>query len=115
KVTCSEPRPEKVSDGLGEDWAILRNMFKPYPCGVVLNPVIDACLRARASGKLSLDRVAQVTLRGNPLLKARTDRPSIANGREAQVSAQHAVAVCLLHGTAGPADFSDAAVADPAI
>jgi len=51
-------------------------------------------------------------VRGCPLLKARADRPDVTTGREAQVSAQHAVAVALLRGTAGAADFSDAAVND---
>ena len=36
-------------DGLGEHWEILANAYKPYPCGVVLFPVIDACLELRAN------------------------------------------------------------------
>jgi 2-methylcitrate dehydratase PrpD len=46
-------------------------------------------------------------------LKARADRPNVTRGREAQVSAQHAVAVSLLRGSAGIADFSDEAVLAP--
>jgi 2-methylcitrate dehydratase PrpD len=87
-------------------------MFKPYPCGVVLNPVIDACLTARAASGFSLAGVEEIVVRGAPLLKARADRPHVTTGREAQVSTQHAVAVSLLRGTAGAADFADAAVAD---
>lgn len=115
KVTCDVPRPDLVDRDLGTHWEILRNMFKPYPCGVVLNPVIDACLAARSLPGFDGANVASVTVRGNPLLKARADRPDVTTGREAQVSAQHAVAVSLMRGTAGAADFSDAAVADPAI
>jgi 2-methylcitrate dehydratase PrpD len=115
KVTCDAPRPDLVDRDLNTHWEILRNMFKPYPCGVVLNPVIDVCLAARARPGFDAARISRVTVRGNPLLKARADRPDVTTGREAQVSAQHAVAVALLRGTAGAADFSDAAVADPAI
>jgi 2-methylcitrate dehydratase PrpD len=111
-VTCDAPRPARVAEALGADWEILRDMFKPYPCGVVLNPVIDACLAARVMPGFEPERVARVTVRGNPLLKARADRPHVTTGREAQVSAQHAIAVSLLHGAAGAAEFSDAAVAD---
>ncbi|EXK46457.1 hypothetical protein FOMG_00176 [Fusarium oxysporum f. sp. melonis 26406] len=25
-------------------WEILRNSFKPFPCGIVIHPVIDACI-----------------------------------------------------------------------
>ncbi len=113
-VTCDEPNPEKAIEGLGTQWEFLRNMIKPYPCGVVLNPVIDACLKGR-SELSDIEQIAEIRLRGHPLLKARTDRPRITTGREAQVSAQHAVAVSLLRGLAGAPDFSDAAVADPAV
>lgn len=115
RVTCDTPRPERVTDGLGTRWEILRDMFKPYPCGVVLNPVIDACLAARLRPDFELQRVSHILLRGNPLLKARADRPDVTTGREAQVSAQHAIAVSLARGAAGAAEFSDAAVADPAV
>jgi 2-methylcitrate dehydratase PrpD len=115
KVCSDAPRLELVEHGLGAEWEILRNMFKPYPCGVVLNPVIDACLAARAAPTFSVERIAEIVVRGAALLKARADRPDVTTGREAQVSAQHAVAVCLLRGTAGAADFSDAAVSDPEV
>ncbi len=112
-VCCDAPRPDAIEDGLGTHWDLKNDMFKPYPCGVVLNPVIDACLEARADPGFDPARIAQVTISGNPLLKARTDRPGVTTGREAQVSAQHAVAVSLLRGTAGVADFSDDAVRAP--
>lgn len=114
-VTCDETKPAAVESGLGTQWEVLRNMFKPYPCGVVLNPVIDACLTAHAQAGFSTDRIAEIRVKGNPLLKARTDRPDAATGREAQVSAQHAVAVSLLRGSAGAEDFSDRAVTDPTV
>jgi len=110
RVTCDAPKPQLVLEGLGTHWEILRNMFKPYPCGVVLNPVIDACLAARSAPGFDAARIARITVRGNPLLKARADRPDVTRGREAQVSAQHAVAVSILRGSAGAAEFSDAAV-----
>ncbi|SAL62309.1 MmgE/PrpD family protein [Caballeronia udeis] len=98
---------------LGREWALLSNTYKPYPCGVVLNPVIEACLELSAAPGFSFPNVEQVTLSGHPLLRARTDRPNITLGREAQVSAQHSVAVALARGRAGLAEFTDAAVADP--
>lgn len=101
--------------GLGSEWELLRNMYKPYPCGVVLNPVIDACLDLRRHQGFDVARIARIEVRGNPLLKERTDRPDARNGRESQVSAQHAIAVVLVRGTAGVGDFSDEAVADAAV
>lgn len=113
-VTCDAPDPAEAVSGLGRHWEFLRNMIKPYPCGVVLNPVIDACLKGRKDVP-DVEQIVEIRLRGHPLLKARTDRPWVTSGREAQVSAQHAVAVSLTRGLAGAPEFSDAAVSDPAV
>lgn len=105
----------EITEGLGSRWELLKNTYKPYPCGVVLNPVIDGCLALHARGDCPPDAVEAIALHGHPLLRARTDRPSVSTGREAQVSAQHAVAVCLLFGAAGLEQFSDQAVRDPRV
>lgn len=110
---CDEPQPKKLTEGLGKDWEILNNTFKPYPCGVVLNPVIEACLALHGEGGFAPDGIAEVELTGHPLLRLRTDRPGVTSGRLAQVSAQHAVAAALLRGRADLASFSDEWVADP--
>jgi 2-methylcitrate dehydratase PrpD len=106
--------PAPLTAGLGESWEMLRNACKPYPCGVVLNPVIDAVLDLRGRHHLQAGQVESVIVAGHPLLGERTDRAIPASGREAQVSAQHSVAVALIHGTAGIAQYTDAAVGDPA-
>src|SRR6185312_12137321 len=51
-------------DGLGERWEILANTYKPYPCGVVLNPVIDACLELRHRHGVRPEQVRRVVVRG---------------------------------------------------
>jgi len=101
------------TDELGSRWEMLKNTFKPYPCGVVLNPVIEACLGLHAQGNFKADEVVSITLTGHPLLRQRTDRPNVTTGRLSQVSAQHAVAVSLLWGRADLEAFSDQAVQDP--
>jgi 2-methylcitrate dehydratase PrpD len=103
-----------LTEGLGQHWEVQGNSYKPYPCGVVLNPVIEACLAL--ARQLSVpQRFKSIELTGHPLLRQRTDRPGVMTGRASQVSAQHAVAVSLLRGRAGLAEFSDDAVQDPAV
>jgi len=51
----------------------------------------------------------------HPLAIERTNRPEPRNAIEARLSAQHAVAVALLHGDAGLEQFSDAAALDPEV
>lgn len=103
----------KITDGLGEKWEILANAYKPYPCGVVLFPVIDACLELRKRIEVPAGEIKRILVRGHPLLRERTDRPIVDNGREAKVSLQHSVAVALLQGTAGLVQYTDAVVRDP--
>ena len=111
-VTCDSQRSEELDEGLSERWEILRNTYKPYPCGVVLNPVIEAALHLACEKGFLAEAVEKAVVTGHPLLAERTDRPDISTGREAQVSAQHAVAVSLLRKKAGLAQFSDAEVAN---
>jgi 2-methylcitrate dehydratase PrpD len=115
RVMGERPNLDALSDALGEDWALLSNTYKPYPCGVVLNPVIEACLELSRQAGWSIADIERIELVGHPLLRERTDRPGVRSGRESQVSAQHSVAVALVRGRAGLAEFSDASVADPAL
>ncbi|MFM9883598.1 MAG: MmgE/PrpD family protein [Burkholderiales bacterium] len=109
-VMGSAPQFNEVIDGLGDTWELMQNAYKPYPCGVVLHPVIDACLALRA--KVDASDIAKVVVRGNPLLRVRADRKAPATGRLAQVSAQHSVAVAFIDGRAGLAQYTDARVKD---
>jgi 2-methylcitrate dehydratase PrpD len=104
-----------ITQGLGESWEIRANAYKPYPCGVVLFPVIDACLELRARHALAPERIARIVVRGHPLLSERADRPAVETGREAKVSIQHSVAAAMLQGAAGLAQYEDRSVADPAV
>ena len=54
RVTAERPDFSAISEGLGRDWALLSNTYKPYPCGVVLNPVIEACLDLARGAQLAL-------------------------------------------------------------
>jgi len=114
-VTSDSVNFGAITDRLGESWEILANAYKPYPCGVVLFPVIDACLELRARHAPAPEHIAQIVVRGHPLLRERADRPAVETGREAKVSIQHSVAAALLHGAAGLAQYEDACVADPAV
>lgn len=100
-----------LAHGWGESWAIMATCYKPYPCGFVINPVLDCVVDWRRENPDA--EVARVVVRGNPLLAIRTDRPNVLTGRESQVSVQHAVAAALITGKAGLAQFSDECVRDP--
>jgi 2-methylcitrate dehydratase PrpD len=114
-VTSDSADLARITDGIGERWEVLNKAYKPYPCGVVLFPVIDACLELRACHAPAPEAIDRVVVRGHPLMRERTDRPHVETGRDARVSLQHSVAVSFLFGAAGLAQYEDACVADPAV
>lgn len=100
-----------LTEGLGQRWELTNVVYKPYPCGVVLHALIDGCLEHREK----LRNAEKLVVFLHPLAIERADRPEPRNAIEARLSVQHAVAVALLHGRAGLAEFSDAAAVDPAV
>ena len=109
-VTSDSADLTRIADGIGQRWEVLNNAYKPHPCGVVLFPVIDACLELRA-------RLAPETeaIDRHPLVRERTDRPNVETGRDARVSLQHTVAAPFLFGAAGLAQHENDCVIDPAV
>ncbi len=115
QVLGTQPDLDELTRGLGESWELAANAYKPYPCGIVLHAAIDACLQLRAEAGFAVDAVASVAVRMNPLALEITGRETPASGLEGKLSVAHAVAVALVHGAAGVAQFTDACVREPAI
>jgi 2-methylcitrate dehydratase PrpD len=108
------PVVSEITDDLGTRWEVAHNTYKPYPCGIVMHAVVDACLDLRREHGLTADAIAEVIVWGDQLLLDRGDRV-VANERDARVSIHHCAAVALLFGAVGLKEFSDAAVHDPAV
>jgi 2-methylcitrate dehydratase PrpD len=115
-VFAEQPDLNALSDGLGTRFEILRNTYKPYPCGVVIHPIIDACLELRRAHRLDPADIAAVSIRLAPKALALTDRRHSKNDLDARVSLYHWVAIALVRGTARVQDMdTNGAVLDPAI
>lgn len=54
--------PEKVIDGLGDDFEILRCSIKPHACCRYMQPSIDAILKIIKENKIKPDDVKKITL-----------------------------------------------------
>ncbi len=109
-----EPVVANVTDGLDEQWELLKNTYKPYPCGIVMHAVIDACLALRHDHTLTGAEIAEITVSGDQLLLDRGDR-TVTSDRDARVSIHHCAAVAFLFGAAGLKEFAEETVHDPAV
>jgi 2-methylcitrate dehydratase PrpD len=105
------PDVAAMLDGLGRDFELLNNTYKPYPSGIVFHAIVDACLSLRRAHDIDPDSIESVTVSGDALLLARGDR-DVHNERDARVSIHHTAAVALLFGAAGLREYSPDIVAD---
>ena len=102
------------------DWQILQNTFKPYPCGIVIHPLIDGCLKAyehfhgmdeqlhiMEGAESFCERIFSIDVVVNPQCVRLCSVRHPKNGLETIFSLYHGCAVALVCGRAGPAEFSD--------
>jgi 2-methylcitrate dehydratase PrpD len=89
-----------------QDWEIERNAFKPYPCGIVAHPAIDAAIDAGV--RVGGEAIAEIEVRCHPLVPELMGIEQPGDGLQARFSARHGVAVGLLDGSVGLTQFSDA-------
>lgn len=109
------PHLEHAVDGLGVRWEMLSNMPKPYPSGIVIHPIIDACLAIAARPDFEADGVQRIEITVNPMCLTLTDRPAPATAQMAQVSLQHWAAASLVRRAAGVPEGREDVVHDPAV
>ncbi|HKJ01640.1 MAG TPA: MmgE/PrpD family protein, partial [Longimicrobiales bacterium] len=114
-VLSTEVDYAEITDGLGDSYEILLNSYKPFPCGIVLHPTIDACLQLRAEHRLTPDQIERVDLSVHPLVLELTGKKTPQTGLEGKFSVYFAAAVALVAGAAGVKQFSDATVRDPVV
>jgi len=105
----------KITENLGGSFEILRNTYKPFACGIVTHPIIDGCIQLRNENNLTADQVESVSLRVNPLVIKLTGKKTPTSGLESKFSIYHCCAAAIIRGVAGPREFTDEVVLDPAV
>ena len=107
-VLGEAPDLEAVVRNLGERYEITKNTYKAYPCGVVIHPVIDGCVRIAETESFDPQSVAAVEIRGNPFLIELTGRKTPTKTLEGKLSVFHAAAAALIARRVGEQEFADA-------
>ncbi len=112
---AQQPNLDAAVDGLGQVFEISTLAYKPYPCGVVIHPIIDACLEIVQHPAFDAAHIERIELALNPLAAKLTDLVEPKDRGQALVSLQHWAAATLVYKAAGIAQVANAVVRDPAI
>lgn len=96
-------------EGLGRKWHLLDNVEKPYACGVVLHPVIEASSKFK-EGNYSPSSIREIVVKVNPKVMELCGNLNPKSGLEAKFSVNHAVVLGVIFGKADPSEFSEEVV-----
>ena len=102
----------QITGELGQRFEISFNSYKPFACGIVIHPSIDACVQLRGQG-VRPEQVERIELKVHSLVLELTGKKEPADGLQAKFSVYHGCAAGLSFGRAGEDEFSDEAVNRP--
>ena len=102
----------EITEELGERFEISFNSYKPFACGIVIHPAIDACVQLREQG-VKAEQVERIELKVHSLVLELTGKKEPADGLQAKFSVYHGCAAGLTFGRAAEDEFSDQVVNRP--
>ena len=105
----------QITEGLGDTWEVALNTYKPFACGIVIHPSIDACIQLRTAHGLDAQDIERVTIRVHSLVLELTGKKTPSSGLESKFSVYHSCAVGLLYGQAGEHEYTDEVVTRPEV
>ena len=105
----------KITAGLGVDFDLRANTYKPFPCGIVNHPTIDGAIQLHDEYRFAPESIRAVRLRVAPLVMDLCNQTNITKGLQGKFSVYHGAAIGLVRGKAGIQEYTDEAVNDPAI
>lgn len=114
-VQASRSDLSRITDRLGTDFDLRENTYKPFPCGIVIHPTLDACIQIHKERRLDPGEIESVRLRVARIVLDLCNKKQITRGLEGKFSVYHAAAVGLVRGKAGLREFTDETVNDPSV
>ncbi|ODV41836.1 hypothetical protein AWV79_32430, partial [Cupriavidus sp. UYMMa02A] len=114
-LVAGEPAIDRALDGFGAVSEAARNGFKPYPCGIVIHSIIDACLVLVREHSVSANEIEQLEFEISPTTFRLTANKHPRSLTEAQISLFYWAAAVLTTGAAGLAQTADSMMREPSI
>jgi 2-methylcitrate dehydratase PrpD len=107
--------PGRVTDRLGERFAIAENSFKLFPCCGHTHGAIAAALEVRSRGGVDPPAIDEVRVETYSAALQVTGNPDPQTPYQAKFSLPYTVAAALRWGRVGLGEFEPAALADPEV
>lgn len=102
----------EITNELGQRFEISFNTYKPFACGIVIHPSIDACVQLRNQG-VTVDNLERLELRVHSLVLELTGKKTPRDGLEGKFSVYHGCAAGIVFGCAAEDEFHDDIVNRP--
>lgn len=115
RIYSDVAEPERILEEIGERWEIARNGHKPYACGIVLHPAIDAMIDLGNRVNVASEEVSSIELRVHPHAVTITGVLEPTTGLQSKFSIYHSAAVAFVDRAAGIGQYSDARAVAPEI
>ena len=112
QVVSTKAAWHEATDELGQRFEISFNTYKPFACGIVIHPAIDAAVQLRERG-VRPEQIERIELRVHSLVLELTGKKEPKDGLEGKFSVYHGCAAGLIFGRAGEGEYDDAIVTRP--
>lgn len=108
KIYSKTQNYDVLIKNLGSDWTILTNGYKPYACGIVQHPLIDAMITASKNTNIPHDEIENVDALIHPHTITITGVEDPKTGLKSKFSLKHSAAVGYIDRHAGLSQYTDA-------
>jgi 2-methylcitrate dehydratase PrpD len=113
QVLSPDSEPLWATRGLGREWMVCDDGFKPYPCGSLTHPTIEGVIDLRRQHEIDPAEIDYIESTVNDYVSWVTGNRDPTTGLEAKFSIYHCAAVAALDGRAGLTQFESDRVLDP--
>ncbi|MGP1679536.1 MAG: MmgE/PrpD family protein [Burkholderiales bacterium] len=109
----TEPKSQKLTEGLGTTWEILQNGFKYFPSILASHAPIQATLALVHRHAIDPKQIARITNETYNTVKSHFSNKDVSTVMAARVSVPYCIAIAAVDGKLTQAQFSPARIDDP--
>ena len=111
----AEPKPQKLTLGLGTTWEILQNGFKYFPTILASHAPIQATLAIVHKHAIDASQIARISNETYNTVKSHFSNKDVSTVMAARVSVPYCIAIAAIDGKLTQAQFAPARINDPLV